>query len=77
MAEKIVYKNYCIAQEQATFSGGTSRWYKDSQVGRVLSGTATSKSSAHGTTTATGTLHSGTFSTTINASAIKFIYIRL
>ena len=73
MAEKIVYKNYCNPQEQATFSGGDTRWYKDSQAGRILSGAGTSKC------TTTGTLETGTYSGSIDvtqSSNAKFIYVK-
>ena len=70
MAEKIVYKNYCTPQEQADFGTATDRWYLDSDVGRKLSGTCESKA------TTTGNLETGTFSSTINLSSIKFIYVK-
>ena len=70
MAEKIIYKNHCTPQEQADFTTGNDRYYLDSDVGRKLSGVCESKA------TTTGNLETGTFSSTINLSSKKFIYVK-
>ena len=70
MAEKITYKNHCTAQEQADFNTGNDRYYLDSDVGRKLTGTCESKA------TTTGTLVTGTYSTTITVQFVKFAYVK-
>ena len=70
MAETIVYKNHCTPQEQADFTTATDRWYLDSDSGRKLTGICESKA------TTTGLLVAGTFSSTINETSVKFIYVK-
>ena len=69
MADRIIYKNHCTPQEQLAFSGG-SRYYLDSDCGRKLTGNCTSKS------TSIGTPVTGTFSSTITLTSVKFIHVR-
>ena len=69
MAETIVYKNHCVPQEQATFSG-ESRWYLDSDSGKKLSGSCESKAST------TGTLVANIYSSTITLNSTHFIYLK-
>ena len=70
MAEKIFYKNYCTPQEQADFTTANDRWYLDSDCSRKLTGITESKS------TSIGTPVTGTFSSTISLSSVKFIHIK-
>jgi len=69
MADRIIYKNHCTPQEKLAFSGG-DRWYLDSDCGRKLTGNCVSKS------TSIGTPQIGTFSTTINLTSVRFIYVK-
>ena len=69
MADRIIYKNHCTPQEQLAFSGG-SRYYLDSDCGRKLTGDCISKS------TSIGTPVTGTFSSTITLTSVKFIHVR-
>ena len=69
MADRIIYKNHCTPQEKLAFAGG-DRWYLDSDCGRKLTGSCVSKSTAYGAPT------TGTFSSTINGSSIKFIHLK-
>jgi hypothetical protein len=70
MADRIIYKNHCTPQEKITFGGSRDRWYLDSDCGRKLTGNCESKS------TSIGTPQIGTFSSTINLTSVKFIYIK-
>ena len=65
----IRYKNHCTPQEQLAFSGG-SRYYLDSDCGRKLTGNCESKS------TSIGTPVTGTFSSTITLTSVKFIHVK-
>jgi hypothetical protein len=69
MADRIIYKNHCTPQEQLAFSGG-SRYYLDSDCGRKLTGNCESKS------TSIGTPVTGTFSSTITLTSVKFIHVK-
>ena len=69
MADRIIYKNHCTPQEKLAFAGG-DRYYLDSDCGRKLTGTAESKS------TSIGTPVTGTFSSTISLSSVKFIHVK-
>jgi hypothetical protein len=69
MADRIIYKNHCTPQEQLAFSGG-SRYYLDSDCGRKLTGHCESKS------TSIGTPVTGTFSSTITLTSVKFIHVK-
>ena len=69
MADRIIYKNHCTPQEQLAFTGG-SRYYLDSDCGRKLTGNCESKS------TSIGTPVTGTFSSTITLTSVKFIHVR-
>ena len=69
MADRIIYKNHCTPQEKLAFAGG-DRWYLDSDCGRKLTGNCESKS------TSIGTPVTGTFSSTINLTSVKFIHVR-
>ena len=69
MADRIIYKNHCTPQEQLAFAGG-SRYYLDSDCGRKLTGSCESKS------TSIGTPVTGTFSSTITLTSVKFIHVR-
>ena len=69
MADRIVYKNHCTPQEKQAFSIG-DRWYLDSDCGRKLSGIAESKLSSISTPV------TGTFSSTISLSSVKFIHVK-
>ena len=69
MADRIIYKNHCTPQEKLAFSGG-DRWYLDSDCGRRLSGNCESKS------TTISTPVTGTFSSEISLSSVKFIYVK-
>ena len=69
MADRIVYKNHCTPQEKQTFSGG-DRWYLDSDCGRKLTGICESKLGDIDTPV------TGTFSSTISLSSVKFIHVK-
>ena len=69
MADRIIYKNHCTPQEKLAFSGG-DRWYLDSDCGRKLTGNCESKS------TTINTPVTGTFSSEISLSSVKFIYVK-
>ena len=69
MADRIIYKNHCTPQEKLAFSGG-DRYYLDSDCGRKLTGSCESKS------TSIGTPVTGTFSSTITLTSVKFIHVR-
>jgi len=69
MADRIIYKNHCTPQEKLAFAGG-DRWYLDSDCGRKLTGIAESKS------TSIGTPVTGTFSSTISLTSVKFIHVK-
>ena len=69
MADRIIYKNHCTPQEKLSFSGG-DRWYLDSDCGRKLTGNCQSKS------TSINIPVTGTFSSTINLTSVKFIHIK-
>jgi len=69
MADKIIYKNHCTPQEKLAFAGG-DRWYLDSDCGRKLTGNCESKS------TSIGTPVTGTFSSTISLTSVKFIHVK-
>jgi len=69
MADRIIYKNHCTPQEQLAFAGG-SRYYLDSDCGRKLTGNCESKS------TSIGTPVTGTFSSTITLTSVRFIHVR-
>jgi len=69
MADRIIYKNHCTPQEQLAFSGG-SRYYLDSDCGRKLTGDCESKS------TSINTPVTGTFSSTISLTSVKFIHVK-
>ena len=69
MADRIIYKNHCTPQEQLAFTGG-SRYYLDSDCGRKLTGNCESKS------TSIGTPVTGTFSSTITLTSVRFIHVR-
>ena len=69
MADRIIYKNHCTPQAELAFAGG-SRYYLDSDCGRKLTGSCESKS------TSIGTPVTGTFSSTITLTSVKFIHVR-
>ena len=69
MADRIIYKNHCTPQEKLGFAGG-DRWYLDSDCSRKLTGGCESKS------TSINTPVTGTFSSTISLSSVKFIHIK-
>ena len=69
MSDRIIYKNHCTPQEQLPFSGG-NRYYLDSDCGRKLTGNCESKS------TSINTPVTGTFSSTINLTSVKFIHVK-
>ena len=69
MADRIIYKNHCTPQEKLAFAGG-DRWYLDSDCGRKLTGIAESKS------TSIGAPVTGTFSSTITLTSVKFIHVK-
>ena len=69
MADRIIYKNHCTPQEQLAFAGG-SRYYLDSDCGRKLTGNSESKS------TSINTPVTGTFSSTISLTSVKFIHVK-
>jgi len=69
MADKIIYKNHCTPQEKLAFAGG-DRWYLDSDCSRKLTGGCESKSSSINTPV------TGTFSSTISLSSVKFIHVK-
>ena len=69
MADRIIYKNHCTPQEKLAFAGG-DRYYLDSDCGRKLTGNCESKS------TSIGTPVTGTFSSTISLTSVKFIYVK-
>ena len=69
MADRIIYKNHCTPQEKLAFAGG-DRWYLDSDCGRKLTGNCESKS------TSIGTPVTGTFSSTISLTSVKFIHVK-
>ena len=69
MADRIIYKNHCTPQEKLGFAAG-DRWYLDSDCGRKLTGNCISKS------TSIGTPVTGTFSSTISLTSVKFIYVK-
>ena len=69
MADRIIYKNHCTPQEKLSFSGG-DRWYLDSDCGRKLTGNCASKS------TSINTPVTGTFSSTISLTSVKFIHVK-
>ena len=70
MADRIIYKNHCTPQEKITFGGSRDRWYLDSDCGRKLTGNCESKS------TSIGTPVTGTFSSTISLTSVKFIHVK-
>ena len=70
MADKIIYKNHCTPQETTIHGGTINKWYQDSDCGRKLTGTGESKS------TSIGTPVTGTFSSTINLTSVKFIHVK-
>ena len=72
MADRIIYKNHCTPQEQLGFAAG-DRWYLDSDCGRKLTGNCISKVTG---TDKIGTPQIGTFSSTINLTSVKFIYVK-
>ena len=67
MADKIIYKNHCTPQAAGPL---TLKWYQDSDCGRKLTGTCESKS------TSINTPVTGTFSSTINLTSVKFIHVK-
>ena len=69
MADRIIYKNHCTPQEKLAFAGG-DRYYLDSDCGRKLTGNCESKS------TSIGTPVTGTFSSTISLTSVKFIHVK-
>ena len=69
MADRIIYKNHCTPQEKLGFAAG-DRWYLDSDCGRKLTGNCESKS------TSIGTPVTGTFSSTISLTSVKFIHVK-
>ena len=69
MADRIIYKNHCTPQEKLGFAVG-DRWYLDSDCGRKLTGNCISKS------TSIGTPVTGTFSSTISLTSVKFIHVK-
>jgi hypothetical protein len=69
MADRIIYKNHCTPQEKLGFAGG-DRWYLDSDCSRKLTGGCESKSSSINTPV------TGTFSSTISLSSVKFIHVK-
>jgi len=69
MADRIIYKNHCTPQEKLAFSGG-DRYYLDSDCGRKLTGNCISKS------TSIGTPVTGTFSSAITLTSVKFIHVK-
>ena len=69
MADSIIYKNHCTPQEKLSFASG-DRWYLDSDCGRKLTGNCESKS------TSIGTPVTGTYSSTISLSDVKFLHIK-
>ena len=69
MADRIIYKNHCTPQEKLAFAGG-DRWYLDSDCGRKLTGNCISKS------TSIGTPVTGTFSSPITLTSVKFIHVK-
>ena len=69
MADRIIYKNHCTPQEKLGFAGG-DRLYLDSDCSRKLTGNCESKS------TSIGTPVTGTFSSTINLTSVKFIHVK-
>ena len=69
MADKIIYKNHCTPQEKLGFASG-DRYYLDSDCGRKLTGNCESKS------TSIGTPVTGTFSSTISLTSVKFIHVK-
>ena len=69
MADRIIYKNHCTPQEKLGFASG-DRWYLDSDCGRKLTGNCESKS------TSIGAPVTGTFSSTISLTSVKFIHVK-
>ena len=69
MADRILYKNHCTPQEKLGFASG-DRYYLDSDCGRKLTGNCISKS------TSIGTPVTGTFSSTISLTSVKFVYVK-
>ena len=69
MADRIIYKNHCTPQEKLGFASG-DRYYLDSDCGRKLTGNCESKS------TSIGVPVTGTFSSTISLTSVKFIYVK-